>query len=722
MPSCIPGYEYDIFISYRQNDNRSGWVTEFVKNLQEELASTIKESVSIYLDSNTDGLRDHDDVDESLRQKIKVLILIPVLSQTYCDPNSFAFRHELIAFRHLAETDDFGLKVKLANGNVCSRILPVRIHEPDPEDIKLFETESRGVLRPIDFIFRSMGVNRPLRPSDDARNDIAGHLFYRDQMNKLANSIKEILVAIQTGKKHFHENDRTPPHAHEELVNRLLRKRQKLLSGLALALLVAAACIVYSLDYFERHVEPDMIDTSIAVIPFVDMSPDHDQGYLSDGITEEILNHLYKIGDLKVISRTSAMQFRDSKLLIPEIAAKLGVAHILEGSVQRQGNRVRIRIQLINGKSDEHLWAETYEREMKDVFAIQTDIATQVASMLKVKINKDVERRMQVLPTKSTQAYDLFLKARREQIGEERATLLRSAIAMDSAFALAYAELALNWIYRGGHAGDKTAAEVERNVTPLLEKALALDPDLAPAHFANGLLNLYYRWNFDVVEEEYKKIVELRPSDHEARAWFSDYLIAAGKIDEALRVTQNHLSIDRNTFHTWVQVALAKFYGGDGDGALQLIRNGLDNTALNYPLNYIRMLVYTKHYGDALSAFEKYYPDCNNSSPLDRDACPPLLVSYAAIAGFKAGDTKKAQIMLDALATHAKRTPVGSPSFCTASVYAELNEYDLMMEFLERSYRNREVEFYWIKIEPMFRPYHGDVRFRALVSKIWRSS
>src|SRR3981189_163101 len=161
MPALLPGHEYDIFISYRHNDNRSGWVTEFIKNLQEELSATIKEPVSVYFDINpNDGLLETHNVDKSLEGKLKCLIFIPDLSQTYCDSKSFAWEHELLSFNRLAKTDSLGREISLVNGNVASRILPVRTHDLDADDKSAFEAEVGSVLRCIDFIFRAPGVNR----------------------------------------------------------------------------------------------------------------------------------------------------------------------------------------------------------------------------------------------------------------------------------------------------------------------------------------------------------------------------------------------------------------------------------------------------------------------------------------------------------------------------------------------------------------------------------
>src|SRR5436190_7638694 len=193
MPSLIPGFEYDIFISYRHNDNKTlapkksdGWVTEFVANLSLELEATVKGKVNIYFDENPhDGLLETQNVDQSLSPKLNSLILIPVISQTYCDPQSFAWRYELQAFGRMTASDRLGPTVKLLNGNVSNRVLPVRIHEIDAGDVKLLEEELMGKLRPIDFIFKSPGVNRPLRPAEDDPLKNGNHTIYRDQINKM---------------------------------------------------------------------------------------------------------------------------------------------------------------------------------------------------------------------------------------------------------------------------------------------------------------------------------------------------------------------------------------------------------------------------------------------------------------------------------------------------------------------------------------------------------
>jgi len=227
MPSLLSGYEYDIFISYRHNDNRSGWVTEFVEALQEELAATIKDPLSIYYDKNPhDGLQQHHEVDDSLREKLKSLILIPIVSQTYCDPKAFAWAHELIPFIQQASVDTLCLKTKVSGGNIASRVLPVQIHDIDNRDKQLFEEATGSAMRTIDFIYKESGVNRPLRPSDDRAHN-QQHTDYRNQVNKVANAIKEIITGLTRGKENTEVVEQAPITTGPVTINHPVRKIRK---------------------------------------------------------------------------------------------------------------------------------------------------------------------------------------------------------------------------------------------------------------------------------------------------------------------------------------------------------------------------------------------------------------------------------------------------------------------------------------------------------------
>jgi dienelactone hydrolase len=222
MASLIPGYEYDIFISYRQKDNKyDGWVTEFVDNLRKELEATFKEEVSVYFDINPhDGLLETHDVGDSLKDKLKCLVFIPILSRTYCDPNSFAWVHEFKAFVDLASNDQYGLKVKLPHGNVSNRVLPVRIHDLDDDDVRECESVLGGVLRGVEFIYKSAGVNRSLRSQEDNPHDNISHTIYRDQINKVALAIKDIIGGM------LHQDNRIEPEIKAE-VEKTFEKKEK---------------------------------------------------------------------------------------------------------------------------------------------------------------------------------------------------------------------------------------------------------------------------------------------------------------------------------------------------------------------------------------------------------------------------------------------------------------------------------------------------------------
>jgi hypothetical protein len=195
--SIVPGNNYDIHISYRYNDNKyDGWVTEFSEKLRQELSATLKDKLSIYFDIQPEESRENE------AHEIRSLIFIPIISQTYCDINSPIWKNEFKVFQDEIKKDTLGSNIKLPNGNIVSRVIPVRIHEIDTEDVKLLESELSGALRSIDFIYRDdEGVNRPLRPSDDEKHTLAVRPMYRNQINKLANAIKEIILAIKSNQK-----------------------------------------------------------------------------------------------------------------------------------------------------------------------------------------------------------------------------------------------------------------------------------------------------------------------------------------------------------------------------------------------------------------------------------------------------------------------------------------------------------------------------------------
>lgn len=407
MPSLVPEFEYDIFISYRHNDNRSGWVTEFVSALREELSATIKEPLSIYFDKNVqDGLLETDDVDKSLEAKLKCLIFIPIISQTYCDLKSFAWKHEFCAFNRLSVNDKFGRNIKLNNGNVTNRILPVKIHELDADDKATIEAEIGGALRSIEFIFKSSGVNRPLRPLEDHPQDNLNHTYYRDQVNKVANAIKSIVQSTRG----VPASPTTQAATVGQSAPRKRIQNGKLLLA-AVVLLVLAAVSFWKYNTKQSETKPSASeDKSLVVLPFADMSPTKDQEWFSDGITEELLNSLSSLADLKLISRTTSFSFKGKGLSAKHIADSLGVAHVLEGSIRKSEDQLRVTVQLIKADDDTHLWSHVYEYTIDSVFKIQGDIAQNVASTLNLLLNSRTREHMFNTGTTSVEAYQEYLK------------------------------------------------------------------------------------------------------------------------------------------------------------------------------------------------------------------------------------------------------------------------------------------------------------------------
>jgi hypothetical protein len=311
MSSIIQGYEYDIFISYRQKDNKyDGWVTEFVENLKRELEATFKEDISVYFDiSPHDGLLETHDVDASLKEKIKCLVFIPIISHTYCDPKSFAWEHEFKAFIDLASQDKFGLKVKIAGGNVTNRVLPVRIHDLDAEDIKLCESDLGGYLRGVEFIYRESGVNRSLTPSDDEKKNL-NKTRYRNQINKVANAIKEIITGLKSW-----QNVSGPIKQDSELPWEEVKKvpedkqagfkKSKLLSYAISSVFVLVLLGVYVYPkIFKRETLEKLRSSgekiSVAVMPFKNMTNDTTWNTYQEGIQTNLISSLTNTGELFV--------------------------------------------------------------------------------------------------------------------------------------------------------------------------------------------------------------------------------------------------------------------------------------------------------------------------------------------------------------------------------------------------------------------------------------
>ena len=512
MASLIPGFEYDVFISYRQKDNKhDGWVTEFVDNLKGELESTFKEEISVYFDINLhDGLLETHDVDASLKDKLKCLVFIPIISRTYCDPKSFAWEHEFKAFVELASQDQFGLKVKLPNGNIANRVLPIKIHDLDIEDIKLCESILGGFLRGIEFIYKESGFNRPLKPDDDEKINL-NKTKYRNQIAKVALAIKEIITSLGSNEQKSEEVSR---EISKPISLSLKNNRTKILT----ASVILLGLIVLGFFFIPKLLKSvEQPDKSIAVLPFKLLSDEPDKQYLADGMMDAITLHLSKIKDLRVISRTSIEQYRGTTKTTHNIGQELGVEYLLEGSFQKFGDNARLIVQLIKAKEERHAWANEYNSKWEDVFSLQSEVAQKIAGELNAVISPEEKQLIDKTPTTSLTAYDFYQRGKDEYYKgklEKASDFYRKALEYDSTFAQAYTGLAL--IYSAKFYWKTFFTEKFLDSTLILANiALKYNNQLAEAYTIRGD---YYNEiaKPELAIEEYDKAIKFNPNDWKA--------------------------------------------------------------------------------------------------------------------------------------------------------------------------------------------------------------
>lgn len=338
-------------------------------------------------------------------------------------------------------------------------------------------------------------------------------------------------------------------------------------------LIIAVLAVVVALLVFDRFRHPrarsaSANDRSVAVLPFANLSEDKANAYFADGIQDEILTRLAKIGALKVISRTSTQQFQSKPPSVTQIAQQLGVAHILEGSVQRAGDSVRVNVQLIKADHDDHLWAETYDRKLTDIFPVETEVAEKIARSLETQLSGGEKTAIANVPTQNAEAYDNYLQGiallNKQGYGELRnaRTALERAIELDPNYAQAWARLAMTEaeIYFGGAPGEgeHTQAQAER-ARHAAETALRLQPNLSDSHLGLGSYYYYCLRDYDRALAELNEAHRLAPND--AYAIFASGLVKRrqGKLDEALKLQREAVLLDPRNSDMWVN--LARTYG-----------------------------------------------------------------------------------------------------------------------------------------------------------------
>ncbi len=583
MASILPDYEYDIFLSYRQKDNRSDqWVTNFVKALKEELDATFKEEVSIYFDSNPhDGLLETHDVDGSLKGKIKCLIFIPIVSQTYCDPKSFAWQKEFLAFINFVNEDKVGLDIKLSNGNVAKRVLPVRIHEIDEADKKLFEDAIGGVLRPVDFIFKSAGVNRPLRSNEDHPQDNTNKTYYRDQINKVANAIKEIITSMRVGSG-------SPSTVHKNIPKPTSSKapRMKILIAAAILLIILVGFFYYK-NY--SSVSMDASQASIAVIPFLNNTGNANIEWYGLGIANEIRTQLSLSKQFDFISSMQAtMEFKNSDEPPKAMGEKLGVTHILSGVYQQINNEIKVIVELVDSSTGKIVWSLPYNTTLADVGNLQASIAKEVIKKFQGNANNvhSVKINMQAFSEVSI-GNELLLKSFNNDL--MAADHFRNAIKIDSAFFPAWAGLvrALSK-YSFYHRNDS-----------LIKKEVQSSLSYVDAHFEGSWekseVQANYKYHGEGKYEEAKELF-LKVLQENPDAETSNYLLAniykrQLKLSPALKYMQKAIKLRNTPSH---MADLGQIYNANGEydkaeAAWQsALANGIDVAGGIYNLHYLR--------------------------------------------------------------------------------------------------------------------------------------
>ncbi|MEY2545540.1 MAG: hypothetical protein QOG48_657 [Verrucomicrobiota bacterium] len=494
------------------------------------------------------------------------------------------------------------------------------------------------------------------------------------------------------------------------------RKFAAVIAGIAI---IAAGLLAFELLRGPRStISSGANSKSIAVLPFENLSEEKGNAYFAEGIQDEILTRLAKIADLKVISRTSTQRFKSAPSDLRDIARQLGVMHIVEGSVQKAGDQVRVNVQLINALTDAHLWADTYDRRLIDIFSVESEIAKTIADTLQAKLTGSEKTAMAKTPTANTEAYELYLK--KHSLWEKRTgdnipkaiAFYQEAIARDPNYALAYAGLAQAYILLPFY-GNADRFDAYLKAKDAAVKALSLDSNLAGAHAALGKVLFFSEIDLAGAMREYKRAIDLEPNDATAHHWLgNDSLAALGQFEEGIAEGKRSVELDPLSIVINVDLGETFYYAHRYDQAAKQMRKALAIDPSSFYAHYNNGIV-LQLMGDVRGAIAEY----EKAKQLGGDI--PLVSALCASAKALAGDKNAALRMLrdfDELSKH--REVVG---YCRALLYLSLNNKDEAVRWLEQGLKERDgSNICWIKVDPLLDPLHGDSRFEALVQKVVR--
>ena len=481
------------------------------------------------------------------------------------------------------------------------------------------------------------------------------------------------------------------------------------------ALLILGASAPFILRSLRTQTPAALPEKSIAVLPFENLSRDPDNAYFADGIQEEILTRLAGIADLKVISRTSTQPYQSKPRNISEIAKQLGVANILEGSVQKAGDQVRINVQLINAQTDAHLWAETYDRKLTDVFLVETDIAKTIADSLKAKLTRSERQAIAVRPTANLEAYELYLKGRffwNKRTGADLRKAIdhfNHAIAKDPNYALAHAGLAdcYDLLHEYSELSPK---ESYPKAKAAAIKALELDDTLGEAHTSLAYSLINYDWDWRSAEREYQRAIQLNPNYATAHQWYAECLSMLGRHSEAIAEIKKAHELDPLSLIINQGVGGKYLYARRYDEAMAQFHRTVELYP-HFPPTHQRLgwcYVQKRMYDEAIAEMQKAVELSGNSTQM----IAALGYAYAA-----AGRRDTAQGIIAELERRSKDSYVDD--YFVATIFAALGEKDEAIALLNKACADRSYWMPWINIDPQLDNLRSDSRFDALVQRVF---
>jgi tetratricopeptide (TPR) repeat protein len=598
MASILPGFEYDIFISYRQKDNKyDGWVTDFVDNLQRELEATFKEEISVYFDINPhDGLLETHDVDASLKEKLKCLVFVPIISRTYCDPVSFAWEHEFIAFIDQTSSDRLGLKVKLPNGSVGSRILPVRIYDLDPADIKLCESVLGGVLRGVDFVYKEPGVNRPLTADDDEKKNL-NNTKYRNQINKTANAIKEIISGL---KSDIPETGKEKISGMEPVSNIIDKKvsipvpENKISKVPGKTLLIPIILIIFIIGAFAVYKSISRTQTGKSIAVFFEPIEKGDSSLMviCDLYTESLYEKLVPVRRLAVRPRSAMLQYRGKGKTINEMVKELNVDYFLYGNASKSGVEILLWAELTSIKNNKVLWSGKYTWGNGMISKISSEMAQKIAQNLNTKLTNKERKRMRTGPTSNPEAEMNYTRANKKSYDAFMSITMANkysdyisfnsaikeydkAIEADPTIAEAYAKRAIARAW-GYYTRQLDSTQITRCLDDI-KRAEELNNDFTDLYIAKGFYYYYCIMDFEIAKNYFKTATEKDPDGEQPLFYLAMVYRRMGEWEESFKLIRKLIALDPQEALTLTNIGLTYTYFHDWDSALLYHQKAIDN-------------------------------------------------------------------------------------------------------------------------------------------------